>query len=211
VDDPSRYGVIETDAHHRVLSFTEKPPRALARSRDINAGVYLFEREAFRFFPDSACSVERDIFPAMLEHDVHLHGYQAWPYWTDLGTPRDYLQAHLDILERKVVVPLSAKEVTPGCWQGAQLALAESALLRPPVILGDGVTIGAGAVIGPAVVLGDGVTVEADARVERSVLWDDVTIHRGSVVRGSILGRAAAVAGEVIEDICEDYAVRTNR
>ncbi len=202
VDDPSRYGVIETDTDGRIRSFTEKPPRALARSRDINAGVYLFERGVFDSFPDGPCSVERDIFPRLLADGRHLHGYHEYPYWTDLGTPQDYLQAHRDILRRRVRVPLAATEALPGVWLGQGTLVAEDALLRPPVLLGDGARVAAGATVGPAVVLGAGACVEADALVEDSVLWDDVVVREGVCVRGSILGRGAIVQGDVTGQVC---------
>ena len=43
VEDPSRYGVVPTDAEGRVLGFVEKPDAASAPSRWINAGTYVLE------------------------------------------------------------------------------------------------------------------------------------------------------------------------
>lgn len=207
VDDPSRFGVIELTATGEVLSFTEKPPRELARSRDINAGIYIFERSIFDRFPHGACSVERDIFPRLLQEGVPLHGYREWPYWTDLGTPGDYLQAHRDILARKVQVPLPCREVTPGIWLGDRVHIAESALLRPPVMLGDEVVVAANATVGPSVVLGPRVTIEPRVLVEDSVIWADATIREGSLVRGSILGLGSEAAGEVVAGVWGDYEI----
>lgn len=204
VEDPSRFGVIETDSEARILSFTEKPPRELARSRDINAGIYIFEREVFDWFPQGACSVEREIFPTLLENGIPLFGYREWPYWTDLGTPQDYMQAHRDILARKVEVPIQYCETFPGVWMGEQVNMADDALLRPPVIIGDRVRIGAGATVGPSVILGTQAQVENDAVVEDSILWEDATIRQGSFVRGCIIGQRAEVIGIAEQQICED-------
>lgn len=204
VDDPSRFGVIETQAQGRIRSFTEKPPRELAPSRDINAGIYIFERNVFDWFPDGACSVERDIFPQMLDAGAHLHGHHQYPYWTDLGTPGDYLQAHRDILSRNASVPIHAREVTPGVWVGEGVTIASDALIRPPVLLGNGVHVASIATVGPLTVLGDGVKIGANALVTDSVIWDDTTIHADSVVRGCILGRGAQVMGSVQGQVCED-------
>jgi mannose-1-phosphate guanylyltransferase len=206
VEDPSRFGVIETDAARRILSFTEKPPRELARSRAINAGIYLFERAIFARFPDGPCSVERDIFPTLLAEGVHLLGYQEPLYWTDLGTPVDYLQAHLDILTRRVNLPLDYPEVRPGIWQGRDVRIADSACVRPPVLLGDGAVIEAGATVGPAVVLGERTRIGAHAQVEGSVLWAEAVVRRGGRVRGSVLGRGAVVSGLIVDGIFEDFA-----
>ncbi|HIL46453.1 MAG TPA: nucleotidyltransferase family protein, partial [Acidimicrobiia bacterium] len=42
VDDPSRYGVVSTDADGRVLGFVEKPAPGTAPTNWINAGTYVF-------------------------------------------------------------------------------------------------------------------------------------------------------------------------
>jgi len=204
VEDPSKYGVIETDTQGRIHTFTEKPPRELARSRDINAGVYIFERSVFDHFPTGACSVERDIFPQLLANGIPLYGYHEQPYWTDLGTPGDYLQAHRDILARKVYIPVEYRELAPGFWIGQQVEIADDALIRPPVILGDGVRIAGNATVGPQVVLGTGVQIGHDALVEDSIIWEGATILPESVVRGCIFGREAQVSGIVIDALCED-------
>ena len=117
----------------------------------------------------------------MLAEGYPLYGYQEYPYWTDLGTPADYLQAHRDILTRRVSVPVSHREIAPGLWVGEQVSIADDALLRPPVMLGDGVRIARNATVGPQVVLGNGVRVEADALLEDSIVWDGATLLAGSL------------------------------
>ncbi len=204
VEDPSRFGVIETDAEGRIQSFTEKPPRHLARSRDINAGVYIFEREVFDYFPDGPCSVERDIFPELLREAMPMHGHREWPYWTDLGTPSDYLQAHRDILDGRVRISLGTREALPGVWVGERVDIADDTLLRPPLLLGDGARVGRGAVLGPMTVLGRGSSVQPFARVEDSIIWEGARVLRDSVVRSSVIGRYAQVGGRVSDGLCED-------
>jgi mannose-1-phosphate guanylyltransferase len=207
VEDPSRYGVIETEADGRITAFTEKPPRELARSRDINAGVYLFERNTFDLFPDGRCSVERDVFPKALQTGVQMRGYREWPYWTDLGTPTDYLQAHRDILSRRARLALEAREIAPGIWLGEDVDIAADATVHSPVLLGNGARVASGASVGPGVVLGDGAVVEHGARVEDSVFWNGARALADAWVRGSIIGQQATVSGCVAEGLCEDQGV----
>jgi len=204
LEDASRFGVIETDADQRIRSFKEKPPVAFARDKLINAGLYIFEREIFDHFPTGACSVERDIYPVLLDHDVYFHGYEEPCYWTDLGTPRDYLQAHRDILSGTVRIPLIGQQVYPGVWFGDGVEVATDAVIRAPVLLGNGTRIGPGCRIGPRSVLGDGVHVEALAQIEDSIIWDDGHILAGSTVRGCILGRQVRVTGLAQHVVCGD-------
>jgi len=52
VDDPTRFGVVETDAGGRVLRFIEKPAWKDVTSHWINAGVYLLEPAVLDYIPD---------------------------------------------------------------------------------------------------------------------------------------------------------------
>ena len=205
LEDASRFGVIETDARQRILSFKEKPPAELAQNKLINAGLYLFERAIFDHFPLGASSVERDVYPKLLAQDVYFHGYEEPCYWTDLGTPHDYLQAHRDILNGKVRIPIVSNEVYPGVWMGEHVEIAGNTIIRAPVLLGDGVRIAAGSIVGPQTVLGADVQVDANAQVVDSIIWDGGQVLAGSTVRGSILGRQARVSGAARNVVCGDH------
>jgi NDP-sugar pyrophosphorylase family protein len=205
VTDPSRYGVVELHADMGICSFTEKPPRELARSNEINAGIYLMERSAFDFFPSGPSSVERDVFPGMLQAALPLYGFRSRPYWTDLGTPQDYLQAHQDILRRRVAVPLPGTEMQPGIWVGDGARIAANAILRAPLLLGQRVTIESGAVLGPNLVLGDDVHIGCQAHLRDSVLWNQADVQDGSMVFGSIAGQQAQLGGVIQGGVCADF------
>jgi NDP-sugar pyrophosphorylase family protein len=190
----------------RVHTFTEKPPRELARSNEINAGVYLLERSAFEHFPSGVSSVERDIFPAMLKNSLPLYGYRSRPYWTDLGTPKDYLQAHEDILRRRVTVPMHGIEIKPGIWVGEECTIAANAILRPPLLLGKRVIIEDKAIIGPNLVLGDDTHIGHNARIRDSVLWDKVEVLHDSDITGTIAGQQSQLGGVLRGKLCADFS-----
>jgi NDP-sugar pyrophosphorylase family protein len=133
-----------------------------------------------------------------------MHGHREWPYWTDLGTPGDYLQAHRDILHGRVHIPLGTRQIMPDCWVGERVEIADDALLRPPLLLGDGARVGRGAVLGPMAVLGSGAHIHPFARVEDSIIWEGAHVLPDSVVRGSVIGRNARVGGRVDAGLCED-------
>ena len=205
VEDPSRFGVIELNAEMGICSFTEKPTRELALSNEINAGIYLLERHAFDHFPTGASSVERDVFPAMLRSALPLFGFRSRPYWTDLGTPRDYLQAHEDILRRLVAVPLHGAEIQPCVWVGEQGHIAYNVILRPPLLLGNRVTVESGSVIGPHLVAGDDAHIGHNTRLQDSVLWDGAVVGDDSMISGSIAGQQAQLGGMITDGLCEDF------
>jgi mannose-1-phosphate guanylyltransferase len=98
VEDPTAYGVIQTDSAGRILQFIEKPAPEEVVSHMINAGVYVFEKEVFAMIPQgSVCSVERDIYPQMLAQKDPFFALHLAGYWLDVGTLEKYHQAQHDV------------------------------------------------------------------------------------------------------------------
>ncbi len=163
VDDPSRFGVVPTDAQGRVEAFIEKAP-----SNWINAGTYVLEPSVIdRIPPGRKVSIERETFPAMVA-DESLFALASDAYWIDAGTPATYLKAQLDIIDgvRGAAEPAVAEGaqvdatatvehsvVMPGVVVEAGAQVRDSALLA-------GARIGEGAVVEGSIV-GPGAVVEA--------------------------------------------------
>jgi NDP-sugar pyrophosphorylase family protein len=202
VDDPTPYGVIETDESGRILSFREKPKPDQVMSHYINAGTYLFEPEVLAQMPKGGrFSIEKDFYPQALARGTPMHGYRDRSYWLDIGTAAKYIQAHQDILAGKLMRRGPGKETAPGIWMGAGTVVAGDAELVPPVIVGERCVIAAGARVGPFAVLGDEVRVETGARVANSVLWSGTKVGAGAWLERCIAGRNAVIApGLQLED-----------
>ena len=99
VDDPSQYGVVETDAGGWVRRFVEKPAPGETESRTINAGTYVLEPSVIDRIPHlRRTSVEREVFPAMAA-EGRLAAMATDDYWIDTGRPDTYLQANLDLID----------------------------------------------------------------------------------------------------------------
>jgi mannose-1-phosphate guanylyltransferase len=206
VDDPTPYGVVETDAEGRVTAFIEKPRAEDVTSHYINAGVYIFEPSLFDRMPvGRAFSVERELFPQLLAEGIPVYACPTTGYWLDLGTPQKYLQAHFDILAGRMQVEMPGAN-HDGVWLGTDASASSESWLAAPAVLGDGVTVAEKCVVGPNAVLGDGVTMDPSATVEASVVWAGTRIGAGARVRGSIIGRDCVIEpntvleGQVIPD-----------
>jgi D-glycero-alpha-D-manno-heptose 1-phosphate guanylyltransferase len=89
VADASRYGAVEVDEHKRVTRFCEKNNSGAPGV--VNGGVYLFQRNALRHFPQGPSSLEKDIFPALLNYGVYAAEQNGM--FIDIGTPDDYARA----------------------------------------------------------------------------------------------------------------------
>jgi NDP-sugar pyrophosphorylase family protein len=196
VSDPSAYGLVKQDAQHRVLNFVEKPSSDEGQSPWVNAGVYLFDPSVFSHIPaGKPYSAERGLFPGLLAAGERVWGYNSRDYWMDIGTLDRYWQAHMDILEGRMFMLPTGK-----VWKknnrirlGRACVLHESAHLGPGIVVGDQCRIERDARLGELLVLGNRVRVGAQAVLERSVVWDDVTIGEGAQLKGCVVGSGARI------------------
>ena len=195
VEDPTPYGLVETDAGGRILRFVEKPKGEQITTNTINAGIYLLDRELLELIPRGrAVSMEREFFPGLLARQVPFFGFVARAYWLDIGNLQQYRRAHVDLLKGAVATPLRP----PGTrrhdvWLGEAVSMAAGASVKGPSVLGSEVTLERDASIGPFTVIGNGVSVGRGSRVEAAVLWDHVRVGDGAVVRECVVGSGARI------------------
>ncbi len=185
VDDPSRFGVVPTDDRGRVLAFVEKPPRDEAPTNLINAGTYVLEPSVLDRVPGGRkVSVERETFPAMAAEGT-LYALDGATYWLDTGTPQQYLQAQLDLLDGVRGTPVDGIDGT---------ALVDPNAMVSHSVLGPGAVVGAGATVERSVLL-PGARVEGGGNVVDSVLGEGARVGVGaSVIEGTVVGD-----GEIVE------------
>ena len=194
VDNPSRYGVVPTDADGRVTGFVEKPPAGAAPCNWINAGTYVFEPSVIdRIEPGRRVSVEREVFPAMADEGV-LYGLRSEAYWVDTGTPETYLGVQLDLLD--------------GVRGPARSGVDDAAEIHPGAtvrrsVIGPGAVVAEGSRVCDSVVMA-GSRIGEGAVVDGSLVGTDATVGRDAQVLGlSVVGHGAeVVAGEHLTGDC---------
>jgi len=195
VENPSAYGLVETDASGRVLRFTEKPkdPKEIT-TNNINAGIYILETSTLELMPEATTySIERGFFPALIARGDTVAAHVHAGYWIDIGTPEKYLQVHRDILNQRFPVSLEAERHPSGGWIHKEAEVDRGARLEGPFYVGPRCRIAAGAVVGRNAVLVSGVEVEAEARVVDSVVWDGSILRAGSHTEGALLATGVEV------------------
>jgi len=89
VKNASRYGTVQVQADGKVIRFAEKTGRDAPGI--INAGVYVFGRTVFAHVPEGPASLEREVFPHLMEQGVYAA--QQRGMFIDIGTPDDYARA----------------------------------------------------------------------------------------------------------------------
>ncbi len=196
VDDPTSYGVLETDAD-RVVGVVEKPDDP--PSDRINAGVYVFPAAAADW--TDVAETERGEFELtdVLERTCAATTVTAVPFdrWLDVGRPWELLVAN----EWKVPEVAGAVErnlrgtVHESATVDGPVVLAEGATIREgvtvegPAYLDEGVTVGPNAYVRGTTYLGPDVSVGHAVEVKNSVLCAGATVGHQSYVGDSVLGR----------------------
>lgn len=193
VDDPTSYGLVETDEDGNVKRFLEKPkPEEIGSlgTNLINAGIYILEPSILELIPTGVnTSFEYNVFPEILSRGMQFSTYSlAGTYWRDIGTPESYLNAHLDFLAGRI------NGVT--IERGKASEIATSAVVDRASLLGEGCVIKPNAKILNSVI-GAGVHIEEKAVIENSVIWPHSRISTFAEIRGAIIGRGCHIGRNV--------------
>ena len=193
VDNPSAYGLVETESDGRVRRFLEKPKPEEITCNTINAGIYVLEPHILKYIPEGEkFSFEYQLFPALLQNKEPFYAYTMADYWLDIGTPQRYQQANDDLIngriksfdvERKPIVTATTSNLTAD----AEPAKVDSvSVVDPTCSLKPGVEI-------INSVLGANCVIEERTKIENSVVLAGARIGKASEIRNSIIGKSAIV------------------
>ena len=193
VEDPSKFGLVETGANGEVIRFLEKPSLEALEAIDfntINAGIYVLEPSLLELVPSGeSCSFEYDVFPRIIEKRRAFFAHILTDeYWRDLGTPASYLAAHYDFLSGKIERPAHAEP--------SRDDIATAADVDAISVIGEGCAIKPNARIVNSV-LGPGVHVDEKAVIENSVIWAHTRVSAAAEIDGAIIGRSCYLGRSV--------------
>ena len=201
LEEASRLSVVGLGDGGRVKNFAYKPekPKSGVVAAEVflyNTGVLLDTLDALADEGELGDYGER-LLPHLVE-EARVYAYPLEGYWRDLGTPKSYWGAHMDLLDGKVLLddpawPLLTRGFGGGPARLYREAVVDNGLVSPGCLVRGRVRRS---------VLGPGVVVEAGAEVEEAVVLEGVTIKAGSRVvnavldKGVVVGEKAQVGGE---------------
>ena len=193
VDDPSRFGLVQTKKNGEIQRFLEKPSAETLKKikiNTINAGIYVLEPKVLDLIPEGENkSFEYDVFPAIIEKKLPFFAHVLTDqYWRDIGSPASYLEAHHDLLSGRLARLESAES-------GAS-DIAHTASVDKLSILGEGCVVKPAASIVNSV-LGPGVHVDEKATIENSVIWSHTRVSTGAAIDGAVIGRSCYLGRNV--------------
>src|SRR5215470_12097868 len=179
VENPSAYGLVETDAEGNIRRFLEKPKPDEITCDTINAGIYVLEPDTFDRIPkDTPWSIERSFFPSLIERGETFVAYVYRGYWIDIGTPEKYMQVHRDIMDGRYSAyrAPAPNGGPPNAWINHNARIEAGVSLEGPCFIDDGAVVKAGARIGPYSVLGRHCHIGRNATIEDGVVLGDKSV-----------------------------------
>ncbi|MGD0566578.1 MAG: NDP-sugar synthase [Candidatus Goldiibacteriota bacterium] len=192
--DPSAYGLVLSGRDGMITRFLEKPKESEITSKWINAGVYIFSKKAVDMIPAGMnVSVERQTFPLMIEKKARLAAFKSSRYWLDIGKIDKYIQANFDVLQGRFESLFGDEIADTGVKAGSLTRIDTDAVISSPVIIGKKCLIAKG------------------ARIERSIIWDNVSIEEGARITNSVIGSNCTIGANstVINTVAGDGSVFT--
>ncbi|WP_112180567.1 MULTISPECIES: glucose-1-phosphate adenylyltransferase [Paraliobacillus] len=168
-----RFGILNTTDDLRIYQFDEKPVHATSNLASM--GIYIFNWKVLKEYllqdakiEDSEHDFGKNILPTMLADDRYLCAYRFEGYWKDVGTIQSYWEAHMDLFDKDLAQLLSNKD-----W-----SIYSHDSQFPPQLIHEHALIRRSLVNNGCIVAGT---------VEESVLFENVVIDAGAVIRQAII------------------------
>lgn len=172
-EEASRFGLMFVDENGQITAFEEKPKNP--KSNKASMGVYMFTWSKLRAYliedegkETSSNDFGKDVIPAMHEAKERLFAFPFDGYWKDVGTIDSLWESNLDLLNPKVDLNLNDDD-----WKIYSRNPAAPPHYVSPSANVQNSLISEGCVI--------------DGTVDFSILFANVTIDDGAVVKDSII------------------------
>jgi NDP-sugar pyrophosphorylase family protein len=191
VENPSAYGLVETESDGRICRFLEKPKADQITCNTINAGTYILDPKVLTYIPKNEYFMfEYGVFPSLLAKRENFFAHiPNNAYWLDIGTPARYLQANQDLINNRV------ERIKIENRRG-NFDSADNAEIDDRSSVADNCIIKQGAQIINSV-LGEGCYIEEKARIENSVVWSNTRIGSSAQLSSCVIGRGCHIGRNV--------------
>ncbi len=182
-DEASRFGIMSYDENKRIIDFEEKPKKP--KSLHASMGVYIFKKDVLveelkrdEEDKNSQNDFGKNIIPYMLAHGRKMYAYEFSGYWKDVGTVTSLWEANMDLLGDNPAINLNDSDMK---------IYSRNEPLPPSYVGSDGNVVNSIFTAG----------CEINSTVINSVISENVTIGKGSVIRDSVIMRGTKIGENV--------------
>jgi glucose-1-phosphate adenylyltransferase len=182
-DEASRFGILNTADDLRINEFEEKPEEP--KSNLASMGIYIFNWSVLREHlikdaEDETSSFDfgKNIIPNTLLQGLDVFAYKFKGYWKDVGTIQSLWEANMDLLEEEPPFDLYDPN-----WKIYSVNPNQT-----PQYIGKDACV-------EQSVINEGCHIEGE--VQHSVLFYDVRVGEGSLVKDSVIMPGARIGKDV--------------
>jgi len=226
IEKISQYGIICCDENGKICGFWEKPKFLPEEAKDkkllASMGNYIFKREFLEEVliedaknKDSTHDFGKDILPKIYKNsNCFVYDFsknkiknEPFPYWRDVGTIREYYEAHLDILEGKLNLHNPDWPIRTVSYRDPPLYVAKGASIENSLIA-EGTKIFKGAKVINSIISRNCI-IEENSIVENSILHYGVRVFENAIVRKCIVDKFGIIEknDNVRENLKENYFI----
>jgi mannose-1-phosphate guanylyltransferase len=181
--DAQRYGIVATDETGTLVRMKDiagaTPTGSVALDTHFT-GIHAMERSMLDLLEPGYSCIIRSAYKALVP-ERRIRGLRHSGVWLDIGDPRMYLEANLELLTGKVRLFLDPRSRAHRFVEGHE------GDFHGPVWLGADLNLGKGISIRRSIV-GDGAVVASGASLEDCVVWEGAKVPPGSHRRAIFYG-----------------------
>jgi glucose-1-phosphate thymidylyltransferase len=184
---PQDYGAVVADNGY-IEEVIEHPVDAPSFS--VNAGVYVLPSAIFPALEETARrGGDCHLTDALMNLGGRVRRAQSDGVWLDPSYPWELLEVTEELLRgQKSLVGATSEPIVADSAQ-----IHETAVLEPPVVVGEDSRVGAGAVLRRGTCLGENVRIGPGAVLTRCVVGSDAQVGPNAVLEDSVVGEGATV------------------
>ena len=192
VENVTEFGVVDIKKDGNVIGFVEKPKPEEAPSDLINAGAYFLQPEILDYIDTGRLvSMEKEIFPQIIQDNGQFYGYQFHGFWIDVGRLQSYINVHLLLMKQQhtpqiIGLNTTNKGTLIDTCVGNNVNIGRNTNIQKSIILDNtkigsesklfNCIIGAGCSLGDSVslkdvVVGDIEHIDSSTTLEKTMIW----------------------------------------
>jgi len=192
VIDPSSYGLILTDENMKIKKFIEKPKKEEIITDKINAGVYIFNPDVLNKIPEKKeVSLEKEIFPKILNEGKEIYTYVHYGYWLDVGTIENYKKANFDLLNARINIGHDISQ--PQIFNKEKCFVSDDIKVNGKLVMDNNTVIDKKVLIEGNVIIGENCYIANNCYIKDSIIFENTLIHKNTEIINSIIGKNVSI------------------
>jgi mannose-1-phosphate guanylyltransferase len=175
VENVSEFGVVDIKKDGTITKFVEKPKAEDAPSDLINAGAYLLDPQVLNYIEKGRLvSMEKEIFPQIIENTRRFFGFKFKGHWIDVGRISSYISVHKLLLEKQKKTFVTGED----CAIQGTLHLS---------CVGNAVHVGSRTRVYSSIIF-DSTTIGDDVSLDHCVIGEGCEVGDGAILKNVAVG-----------------------